>query len=108
MGSKKLIPDENKLRNILEGVRNVLLASLGDMEETEHFLTSYEFENLYRPPLGSKNMIPDENKLRNILEGVRNVPLASFGDMTETWRRQSTSGLARTLKFYTDVPWGLG
>jgi hypothetical protein len=54
LGSKKLIPDENKLRNILEGVRNVLLASLGDMEETEHFQTSYEFENLYRPPLGSK------------------------------------------------------
>ena len=52
-------------------------------------------------------MIPDENKLRNILEGVRNVPLASFGDMTETWRRQSTSGLARTLKIDTDLPWGL-
>jgi hypothetical protein len=29
-----MIPDENKLRNILEGVRNVLLASLGDMMET--------------------------------------------------------------------------
>ena len=57
------------------------------MKETEHFLTSYEFENLYRPPSGSKKMIPDENKLRNILEGVRNVLLASLGDMMDTWRR---------------------
>jgi hypothetical protein len=61
------------------------------MKETEHFLTSYEFENLYRPPSGSKKMIPDENKLRNILEGVRNVLLASLGDMMDTWRRQSPS-----------------
>jgi hypothetical protein len=29
-----MIPDENKLRNILEGVRNVLLASFVDMMET--------------------------------------------------------------------------
>jgi hypothetical protein len=29
-----MIPDENKIRNIIEGVRNVLLASLVDMMGT--------------------------------------------------------------------------
>jgi hypothetical protein len=39
-----MIPNEKKVRIILKGVRNVLLAFLGehdgDMEEMEHFLTS--------------------------------------------------------------------
>jgi hypothetical protein len=52
-------------------------------------------------------MIPDEKKVRIILEGVRNVLLASLGYIIETGRRRSTSRLARTLKIYKNLPWGL-
>ena len=52
-------------------------------------------------------MIPNEKKIRIILDGVRNVLLASLVDMMESPRRKSTSRLARTLKMYTDLPWGL-
>ena len=33
----KIDPEDEKIQIILEGVRNVLLASLEDMEETDHF-----------------------------------------------------------------------
>jgi hypothetical protein len=52
-------------------------------------------------------MIPNEKKIRIILDGVRNVLLASLVDMMESQRRKSTSRLARTLKMYKDLPWGL-
>ena len=58
------------------------------MEETEYFLTSYEFENLHRAPWGSNYMLPDEKHVRIILLRVRNVLLASLKylirDMEET------------------------
>jgi hypothetical protein len=34
--TKKLL-EEEKIHSLLQGVRNVLLASFEDMEETEHF-----------------------------------------------------------------------
>ena len=41
------------------------------------------------------------------MKGVRNVLLASLDDMMETWRRRSTSRLARNLKIYMELPLGL-
>ena len=52
-------------------------------------------------------MIPDVKNVEIIFQGVRNVLLASFGDIMETWRRRGTSWLARKLKIYTELPWGL-
>ena len=88
-----MIPDEKKVRIILEGVRNVLLASLGYMIETGRrrstsglAWTLKIYKNL---PWGlSKSLLI---KIKIIFTGVRNVLLASLGDMMETWRRQNTS-----------------
>ena len=45
--------------------------------------------------------------IKSTLPGVGNILLASLDDMMETFRRRSTSLLARTLKIYTDLPWGV-
>ena len=33
-------PEDDKIQIILEGVRNIILASSGDMQETDHFQVS--------------------------------------------------------------------
>ena len=44
------------------GVRNVLLASLKDMEETEYFLACYELHFLYAASIVPNWMIHEEEK----------------------------------------------
>ena len=67
-----------------QGVRNVLLAFLKDMEETDHFLARQEAEILYAALFLPKYLFPGEKKSQRLLQEVRNVLLASFKDMEET------------------------
>jgi hypothetical protein len=52
-------------------------------------------------------MIVDKKNIQIILFGVRNVLIASLEVMMKTWRRWSTSWLARDLNIYTELPWCL-
>ena len=100
-----------KFKIILTGVRNVLLASLGDTMETwRRRSTSWLARTLkiYTDLLwGLIKWFLMREKIKLIFTGVRNLLLASLGDTMETWRRRSTSLIARTLKIYTDLLWGL-
>ena len=64
-----------------QGVRNVVLAFLKDMEETDHFLARQEAEFLYAALFVSKYLFPGEKKSQRLLQ---EVSLASFKDMEET------------------------
>ena len=46
-GPKWMISGDNKFTECNQGVRNILLASLEDMEETADFLISYKAEFSY-------------------------------------------------------------
>ena len=64
-----------------QGVRNVVLAFLKDMEETDHFLARQEAEFLYAALFVPKYLFPGEKKSQRLLQ---EVSLASFKDMEET------------------------
>ena len=50
-------------------------------------------------------MIPDELRLRIILKEVINALLASLNDIMKTWKRGSTSWVARNPIIYRELSW---
>ena len=77
--------EPNSLENekspiLLQGVRNVLLASLEDLEEMEHFLVSCNSKFSF---ISTQLTIYYERQSHTLLQGVLNILLASLKDMEE-------------------------
>ena len=62
--------EDEKIQIIFERVRNVLLVSLEDMEETDHFKVSCKFAHIFIVTIQKD---PEDKKIQITLEGVWNV-----------------------------------